>query len=355
MNRTVHILTFAAVLVLAVSTSGHIESPLLPEGCGSCHVGHGLQQQPMLNKAEEDFCYQCHGSEQEQSLMKAAGKLSAAAQLADIKKEFTKPYRHPVVEGFGHSPTERLPSESGVPARHAECVDCHNPHQRHQGGARTVYEVPGYSLSGQYLEVSLHEYEICFKCHVDYTGVSEPGKDAYHDFSLANASQHPVVRGSVGKKSVSLLTPFAAGATMKCSDCHTNDDPNGPRGPHGSNYRFLLSGNYDTDIYADESPFAYQFCYSCHDRSSILNNESFPLHREHIVGDPLRGIRGTSCYTCHAAHSSRNNPYLIRFNRDAVSPSRKTGRLDFSVTGSGSGQCYLTCHGHSHEPGSYSR
>ena len=335
---------------------GHVKNALLPEGCGSCHVGHGVSNEPMLAASEEEFCYQCHGSSDDRSAMKTAGRLAENADPLDIEQEFAKQYHHPVVEGFGHSPTEVLPDLNGRTSRHAECVDCHNPHQRITTAENKIHEVSGYSLSGQYLETSVNEYEICFKCHVDNTAIGDIEGNAFRDFAPDYVSQHPVSRpASLTHKAPSLTMSLSARNTMKCSDCHTSDDPNGPRGPHGSNYRFLLSGNYDIGINTDESPFAYEFCYSCHDRSSILGDESFPLHRQHIIGDPIRGINGTSCYTCHASHSSKTSEHLIDFNREAVSAVPVTGRLSYSTLGSQGGECYLTCHGHVHNSGRYSR
>ena len=163
---------------------------------------------------------------------------------------------------------------------------------------------------------------------------------------------HPVSRLPRGRGQTSLAATAATGTSMKCSDCHTNDDSDGPQGPHGSNYPFLLSGNYDTEVYTDESPMAFQFCYSCHDRRSILDNRSFPLHRQHIAGDMLKGTRGTSCYTCHVSHGSRNHRYLIEFNPEAVSPDRM-GQVEYRYKGARTGECYLTCHGYEHSPSEY--
>lgn len=338
--------------VLVAQSGGHMDNLLLPEGCGSCHVGHGLSAQPMLTHAEEEFCYQCHGGEAKQSSMKSAGKLSEAANLADIEREFNKPYRHPVAEGFGHSPTEELPNYRASGAGHAECADCHNPHQRNTGPADQGADVPGYSLSRQYVQTSVYEYQICLKCHTDAAGFSSPESDLARAFSTSVTSQHPVTRPSAGLQSVSLLGEAAAMTQMKCSDCHTNDDPNGPRGPHGSNYPYMLSANYNTDGFATESAYNYAFCYSCHDRQSILGNESFPLHREHIEGDVVEGIPGTSCYTCHSSHSSRRYGSLIRFNSSVVSRN-SLGQLEYIATGEQSGACYLSCHGSDHQPGEY--
>jgi len=312
-----------------------------------------MSGQPMLTEMEEDFCYQCHGEPEKQSAMISAGRLAAGAQPVDIEREFKKAYRHPVTDGTGHSPIERLPALQGATPNHAECVDCHNPHQKIEADHPQRYQVAGYSISGQYLESNVQEYEICLKCHADYIGIDHTTRSLSAEFSPTVRSQHPVTRGVTGEYQVSLAAGFGPGRTMKCSDCHTSGDPDGPRGPHGSNHQFLLSGNYTLDAFAEESPYAYEFCYSCHDRSSILSNESFPLHREHILGDPVSGRRGTSCYTCHSSHGSRQYPYLLDFNPRAVSREATTGMIRYQTTGEQSGECYLKCHGHNHGPAKY--
>jgi len=340
----------AAYLSIA---AGHVDNLLLPEGCGSCHVGHGQSGEPMLALSEEEFCYQCHGSAEQQTIMKVQGKLAAQAEPVNVEKEFQKTYRHPVVEGTGHAAGERLPDALRGTVSHAECVDCHSPHQRMSAGSSRRYDVPGYTLSGQYVKRSSAEYEVCLKCHLERTGLGDAARGVLSEFAINVASQHPVTQRATGGRTVSLSASLSSGTIMNCSDCHTNDDPDGPRGPHGSRYESLLSGRYDRDPYAKESPFAFEFCYSCHDRQSILANESFSRHREHILGDPVRNVPGTSCFTCHASHSSRDNPYLIDFNREAVSYDQTTGRLSYSTRGDGTGECYLTCHGYAHGPGSY--
>lgn len=340
-------------LLIPVIAGAHTGSFLLPEGCGSCHVGHGLSGEPMLAESQEEFCYRCHGAADQRSQMVTEGLLSPGAELKDIKAEFEKPFRHPVNEGFGHEATEKLPAIDGATVNHAECVDCHNPHQRIQTGSRRADDVPGYSATGQYLDRAVHEYEICLKCHVNLIAGRGSRKDIFQQFSASVRSMHPVTRPISGSRPVSLVSSLTAGATMNCSDCHRSSDENGPAGPHGSNYRFLLSGNYNIDGRADESPLAYEFCYSCHDRASILGNESFPTHAEHIEGDALRSIPGTSCYTCHASHSSQRHAFLIQFNPEVVTRSSTNNLLEYRSMGDRSGQCYLTCHDHSHDPAEY--
>jgi predicted CXXCH cytochrome family protein len=347
------ILVILLAVLWARNAIAHVDSGLLPENCGSCHVGHGLSGQPLLSDEEEDFCYRCHGSENNRLKMIASGKLSPIAKLNDLEKEFNKLYRHPVETGYGHRPDEQLPSVGGGAVSHAECVDCHNPHQKLGRGLNKVDEVSGYSISGRNLENARYEYEICFKCHLDVLDYNPD--NILSEFSTSFGSQHPITVSPSGKDLKSLDRSFTKRTQMKCSDCHTNDDKDGPRGPHGSNHRFLLSGNYRIDPYGEESPFAYEFCYSCHDRFSILSNESFPYHREHIEGNPLKNMPGTSCYTCHASHGSPENKNLIRFNPAAVTDDTKTGTTRYRTLGDGSGECYLTCHNHIHSPARYKK
>jgi predicted CXXCH cytochrome family protein len=333
---------------------GHVDSPLLLEGCGSCHVGHGMSGQPMLARAEEEFCYQCHGSASERSRMIDRGLLSpSAASLGDVEAQFQKAYRHPVVDGVGHSPTEELPVLGAGAVQHAECADCHNPHDKTRAGDTAVKNVRGYSLTGQRLETSTREIEICLKCHSDRLSMDKGERSLLEDFSIDARSQHPVTRARSGTRPPSIQTTAGIGGVMTCSDCHNSGDPDGPRGPHGSDNRFLLSGNYDVEVYTDESAFAFEFCYSCHDRSSILNNESFSLHREHIVGDPVAGRSGTSCYSCHVSHGSPVAPHMLEFNPMAVQPEEMTGLTEYRSLGTRTGECYLKCHGFNHGPGRY--
>lgn len=308
----------------------------------------------MLARSGEEQCYQCHGTDSERQRMVDEGRLLEGARLHDIEREFQKVYRHPVGERSGHDPAEQLPRLGlGSPA-HSECVDCHSPHQRLDMSRTGMREVPGYTLDGQVVEKAAREYEVCLKCHVDETLLRTDKVPLDVAFDRAARSQHPVTRPSTGNIVPSLIAsrrPLSS--TMTCSSCHTNDDPDGPQGPHGSRHRYLLSGNYETDSEVAESPMAYEFCYACHDRRSILDGESFPLHELHVVGNPMSGRLGTSCYTCHASHGSVDYPHLLRFQTSAVSREKVTGQLRYSDTGDRSGECWLSCHGYNHAGSRY--
>jgi predicted CXXCH cytochrome family protein len=159
-----------------------------------------------------------------------------------------------------------------------------------------------------------------------------------------NRSYHPVRAPSI-EGSPSVL-PALAGAQINCTDCHGNSDPTGPRGPHGSAFRFILAADYMTTDGTPESPSTFALCYRCHDRERVLDSAAFPEHRMHVVQEKA------SCATCHNPHGSIVNRGLIRFGEETVvagvAPSGMTGRLAFVSKAWGAGTCYVTCHGYDH-------
>lgn len=189
--------------------------------------------------------------------------------------------------------------------KHAVCMDCHNPHRAQAGthiadgtwygaSGKTQAEALAGNLVSNVLkgvngieptswpaiwtqptefttmETATKEYQICFKCH-SYWGlgptttgatsyVSPSGAimtDLAWDMNRNNKSGHPVVvnaidrNGSYAPKELlaaQLLTPWMENPgynTMYCSDCHGNDTEIGgdPKGPHGSNLKYLLKGD----------------------------------------------------------------------------------------------------------------
>ena len=180
---------------------------------------------------------------------------------------------------------------------------------------------------------------------------------------MSNPSYHPVEGEGRNSAVVSLLKPYrekkvtaADISVIGCGTCHGSENPDSPRGPHGSNNQHLLTDNFSTKDGESESAFAYALCYRCHSRTSILSDESFRFHSLHIKGKGASawGSDGTSCYTCHDSHGSTEYKYLLRFNRDVVVPNSK-GILKFVEKGVSSfhGECYLSCHGVDHNPRSY--
>lgn len=248
--------------------------------------------------------------------------------------------------------------------KHAVCMDCHNPHRAQAGthvpdgqwyadaGTSTnavsnvLKGVPGIEpswptawtqpMTFTTLESAEKEYQICFKCH-SYWGIGSatngindlgetsdsdgttPLTDVAWEMNINNKSGHPVVINQLGRTGsyapkelldVQLLEPWKSNPglnTMYCSDCHGSDNELGgdPRGPHGSNLKFILKGanqywpyNANGNLYnMDDIGTAGIdpgddgiFCKNCHD---IAYPHSIWLQK-------MAGKKFT-CITCHVA------------------------------------------------------
>ncbi len=323
--------------------------------CLNCHQNHhaGGAEALVTYDREEDVCLVCHDGN------------VASGDLATV---FRKPFRHPVERNQGAHRGGEPPQNAW---NHAECVDCHNPHQARPIPGQPPFVmgvlegVSGVNAAELPVEEAAYEYEVCFKCHAREAGAGFMSirrqistTNVAREFSPSSPSYHPVEVPVVGGVSPSLLTSLGAGSQIYCSDCHGNDDPaaeeNGVAGPHGSDVEFLLKRQYVTGGYATESAATYALCYGCHSQGSILGDESFPDHNRHIVEEQ------TPCSVCHDPHgidygegTPLNHAHLINFDISVVNPDTVTGFLEYRSLGPGTGECYLTCHGVPHSPRRY--
>jgi len=337
-------------------TGLHGDESILPKSCRACHRGMN-----MSISGEEISCLRCHGSSSDRQQMIAGGYMtvSAGRDLENIEVELRKPYTHPVLDVSGvHQQREVLPEELVNAKRHSECVDCHEPHQLQKNDPYRGISKRGV---GNFSADVTEEYELCYKCHADSANLPADSTNKRDEFRRSNPSFHPIEGEGANSYVISLKSPYKARkeqpgdvSTISCNDCHGSDSYNGPKGPHGSVYEGLLVDNYEMESGRSENQRAYALCYRCHERSSILGNESFPTHALHIQGNGTREFAGTSCFTCHDAHGSRTNQFLIRFNENIVEPNI-AGDLQFKAVGVASrhGSCALSCHGVDHEPKSY--
>jgi len=319
-------------------------------GCQSCHRSHSAgKPERLLNHAKsEDNCLSCH---------------DGTVAVTNLRSALSKRSRHDVKQYNNIHDLRESPLSS---PRHVECVDCHNPHAVQNVDATAPYAsgsirgVTGVTASGSVTQQIQYEYEVCFKCHADNpTGISSnitrqiTQTNTRLEFNLTSPSYHPVVGVGVNQNVPSLIPPRTVNTMIYCTDCHSSDPSSNVKGPHGSNFTPMLAYHYDTNDHTSESEYAYQLCYTCHSRNSILNNESFPKHREHI-DDKI------PCSACHDSHgisaaqgTSSANSHLINFDTVIVSPDIDTGRLEFQDTGIFSGSCYLQCHGKNHSSEEY--
>ncbi len=326
--------------------------------CNACHSSHNANvPERLLNGRSFQLCMSCHnglfGSDMASVLNSRSG--------------------HRVMRLFEfHDPAENFL----VKIPHVDCVDCHNPHaaQINPIARSAINAVPGrapvppamfftkgVTLVGAPILPSIFYDQVCLRCHGDIPA-PVPGRIIRQRDSTGNirtqllpttASAHPITFTSrLSPVDVPSLKPeYRTPQAIGCQDCHNNPDSKefggvGPSGPHGSRFDFLLVNNYETADYTSESPQAYALCYQCHERSSILGNQSFPYHSQHVVNGR------TPCSSCHAPHGVTGSPtrhsHLINFDLAIVGGERL-----YQDRGRFSGSCTLTCHGVRHINFSY--
>ena len=232
--------------------------------------------------------------------------------------EFGKPYGH-YIQNYGglHDPAE---NSLAAMNKHVECADCHNPHRANAVTA-SAPDVPGsmrgakgVNRGGTPVAEAQYMYEICLKCHSGsnqfvsntHTYVQRlfPQTDKRMAFDATNASRHPVMDPQINTSMElpSLLDPYKNGGKyLYCTDCHTNDDPNGPKGPHGSNSPNLLKDTTQTG----------GLCFQCHDQNYLLDPNYTGKYKHSIHADT--GVQW-QCSTCHDPHGSAGLPRLLKFD-----------------------------------------
>jgi predicted CXXCH cytochrome family protein len=340
------IMVYVAVASLysqGFTETAHGDKKNLPKGCASCHRGHGKQNTPMLPEEKDTFCFRCHGSNNSKVKMQSVGYLAKNVTLGNLEKEFQKPYHHPVEKIGIHKTGETLPEKDPSIPRHSECGDCH--HHHYTTKKDKFAGIKGVNRLGTTVEQANAEYELCFKCHSNSANLPSDQKNKADLFNVSNASYHPVIAAGKNNDVPSLVQTLRSSSTIKCTDCHNNNDPTGPKGPHGSEYMHILRRHFNANDGPEQS-YQYELCYYCHNRTSILGNRSFFYHNLHIT------VVGTSCRTCHNPHGSMRYPHLIDLDSFFIRPSN-SGRLEYDSFSPRTGQCFLNCHGKNHDPSSY--
>lgn len=337
MPRTSLIIALATVVALGVSAAPasdpHLDQSVVTGGCPACHAGHGQSDSPMLRSSQRSTCLGCHDSPAGVEAQRAAGRLAQGANPPLIGDDLAQPYQHPVsAEAF-----------SAFDKGAVTCTSCHSPHRASPEGIGTgPRNQPRRAGTG----TGQFEYELCETCHSGNDGGGITRTASRQTFGVGTRSFHPIAAAASGRSPS--IKPEWSGKLVSCGDCHGS--PNGSKGPHGSPIRGLLRAAFATDDGATDPAEAYALCWNCHEQASLFERSSFPPHKLHVESI------GTSCKTCHASHSTRANRGLVSIGEDSppsIGRSLKADRLAFVSDASGSGTCYLTCHGYDHAPASY--
>jgi predicted CXXCH cytochrome family protein len=269
------------------------------------------------------------------------------------------------------------------PVLKAQCGACHDVHAKDHATSLSpmAFDPQGKALKAR----PTLSAQVCYGCHAgpEAARLSRNDPDLGALMRQGVASSHAPGATAASRTDLpSLRTSLFTGA-LDCTSCHDNPNPAGPRGPHSSPYPKLLKANYgrEGDI-ATAGNRGDDLCFSCHDRGSILGNQSFPFHFQHLMGftgiAPVKGGQSrmppwlangarpvartsplgtaplaagvgqpTPCATCHDPHGSAKNAALIAFDK-AVVTRASVGVVEYQRTGLGHGNCTLSCHGYDH-------
>lgn len=354
----------------------NVRTTVAENGCENCHTPHNAGgAKRLLNYLEEEknCIYACHNSQ-------GPGK--------DIAQIMLNVSAHPVQMATIGDPTG-TPHDSaedvGYLTGHVECQDCHNPHSILNSPASApnisgmLMNVKGIDQFGSVVNPANYEYELCFKCHGESNGDSVTinryanSLNKRLDFSTNNPSFHPVVGMGRNSDVPSLPSQISPDPSINeqtiiyCMDCHDSDASAriggpGPVGPHGSVYSPLLRERYETSLNTVENYSDYALCYRCHERASILSDESFKKATLSFTGGHsghLASGGGTPCSVCHDPHGvvddgiSGDHTNLINFDANVVNPISGQSVPLFNDTGLFSGSCTLVCHGVVHTAYAY--
>ncbi|MDO8964857.1 MAG: cytochrome c3 family protein [Coriobacteriia bacterium] len=369
---------------LEVTASGHYASPVGRTDCSNCHDPHGSDNarltawtKPLwftggmsaerdnsdFAAGEENLCYECHGN---------GGIGFAAPGAKDVASSATQMYAHPIESGGRHASGEPTSALGGA-NRHAECVDCHDPHAARPGihvegssapapallgawgvrptwtgGAATTATSYTYMrFSGQPLA---REAYLCFKCHSSYTDLPEPlaldgvgGTDLTSEFNPANMSYHDVLGTGRGVQTSYVVSGTAyawpwqgtmkngwtTNSKMTCTDCHTSGSFAEAKGPHGSTVKHMLDPDYEGDWESAGIDFSQPdgmstniICAKCHKLTdtSVHGMDYYfgNIHTKNYISSQL-------CISCHirVPHGWKR-PRMLGYTTDPA-PYRSTG------------------------------
>jgi len=291
-----------------------VHGPVAAGACGACHEAHGSRYPDLLEQEGRELCLQCHIS--------TAATIDAAHYV--------------------HGPIE------------VECRVCHDPH-----------------ASTHSLLLNEDPVELCESCHENIRLMVESAttkhaavttERACLNCHTAHASDYPrmlkanptklcfechdkEIEAADGSIMPNMKTLIESGNTLhgptaqdSCVVCHEI---------HGGGHDRLLIKEFPSNLYYPFNEDAYSLCFSCHDRSLVLEAETTAvtdfrngesnLHYVHVKKEK----KGRSCRICHDTHAG-DRDHNIR-DKIQYGPGGWTLKISFTATPTG-GSCASGCH-----------
>jgi hypothetical protein len=275
---------------------------------------------------EEKFCFQCHSTTSNPNAGSNQDYYGVASmtnpEALKIEQVFGYTYTHPVSTSGRHKPIEGA-SDLADGNRHAECEDCHNPHAAQQGthdgstnlvsnalkgtwgvepdwpdpptvptNNANVYDVPA---SYSKVDPAQMEYQICLKCHSNYTTLPTGARNLAEEINPNYESAHGIVQAGTNTycNSSTMNEPWATSGIAYCSDCHRSSVSTDPEGPHGSNVEHLLVASIVS------STAGTPLCDVCHLASVYWSGDASASKFQNHPATTGNHQWNKGCFSCH--------------------------------------------------------
>ncbi len=290
----------------------YAHGPAAVGGCITCHDPHTADYAHNLRAKGSDLCYTCHTEKRE--------AIHTAEFVHKPVSEDCTSCHNP------HSSQEKYMLLSKVPTL---CLDCHEDQKNKIESAtvkhdaleidRTCLNCHDAHMSNIAKNLTMEPMDLCMNCH-DRVYEKEKGRDIVNmEKWLAENSDH---HGPIKQKD--------------CSGCHN---------PHGSENFRILRDTYPATFYMPFAVENYSLCFSCHEKTLVLEPETTQLtnfrngnQNLHFTHVNKKG-KGRTCRACHETHGS-NYPKHIR---EAVPFGSWDMPVEFQKTETG-GSCTSGCH-----------
>jgi predicted CXXCH cytochrome family protein len=295
-----------------IAAGKFVHGPVAVGGCTMCHNPHQADFPKLLSGAGNAVCFQCHTDKVEAFKGKKFIHAPVKDNCVNCHSPHSGDYQYNLSRDGSRElclgcHTDKKEWIAKVKVKHGgleterKCLACHDPH-----------------VSDYVKQLVREPAESCMMCH-DRPLDTPTGKIAnMKEYLAANKSTHgPIQQGD-------------------CSACHNT---------HGSDNFRMLRKNLAPVFYAPFDPKNYDLCFSCHEKTLVLDartttltgfrNGDQNLHYVHVN----KSVKGRTCRACHDAHAT-NNPRHIR---DAVPFGGWNLPVGFKKTDTG-GSCLPGCH-----------
>lgn len=282
-------------------------------------LGQGSLSDPL----EENLCFGCHSGSSGSDFY---GSQIMTTTSQNIQNSFSYTYTHPTTTYSGRHSADETAAGLADGNRHAECIDCHNPHAAQKGTHDGSSNLVSNALKGAWgveptswpaapvptdnanvfvapssynvVNPAQYEYQICLKCHSNYTTLPtgarnlaeeiNPNYPSTHGITIAN--QNPFCNTST------MLEPWASSGIAYCSDCHRSDVSTDPNGPHGSNQASLLVASITSD-----ATVGTPLCYVCHSEAVYWSDRNLGANSRDGKHPSVQGAHKfpAGCFSCH--------------------------------------------------------